>query len=155
TQKHIPQLLDEIYRNESRRVFATLIRLLGDFDLAEDALHDAFKAALEQWADAGVPSNPTAWLISTGRFKSIDRMRRQAKFDPLHVNEIQQMEADAIDPSRQIDKGIEDDELRLICTCCHSALAFDTRTALTLREVCNLATEEIARAFLATPSTIA
>ena len=155
TQKHIPQLLDEIYRNESRRVFATLIRLLGDFDLAEDALHDAFKAALEQWADAGVPSNPTAWLISTGRFKSIDRMRRQAKFDPLHVNQIQQMEADAIDPSRQIDKGIEDDELRLIFTCCHSALALDTRTALTLREVCNLTTEEIARAFLATPSTIA
>src|SRR5690606_22431312 len=102
-----------------------------------------------------VPSNPTAWLISTGRFKSIDRMRRQAKFDPLHVNQIQQMEADAIDPSRQIDKGIEDDELRLIFTCCHSALALDTRTALTLREVCNLTTEEIARAFLATPSTIA
>jgi RNA polymerase sigma-70 factor, ECF subfamily len=155
TPEHIPQLLDEIYRKESRRVFATLIRLLGDFDLAEDALHDAFKAALEQWTEGGIPSNPRAWLVSTGRFKAIDRIRRQSKFHPLQVQEVRQMEADTADPSIQIDKEIEDDVLRLIFTCCHPALALDTRTAMTLREVCNLTTEEIARAFLATPSTTA
>jgi RNA polymerase sigma-70 factor, ECF subfamily len=153
--EHIPQLLDEIYRKDSRRVFATLIRLLGDFDLAEDALHDAFKAALEQWTESGIPSNPRAWLVSTGRFKAIDRIRRQSKFDPLQVQQVRQMEADSADPSEQIDKEIEDDVLRLIFTCCHPALALDTRTAMTLREVCNLTTEEIASAFLATPSTIA
>ncbi len=153
--EHIPQLLGEIYRKESRPVFATLIRLLGDFDLAEDALHDAFKAALEQWTEGGIPSNPRAWLVSTGRFKAIDRIRRQSKFDPLQVQQVRQMEADIADPSKQIDKEIEDDVLRLIFTCCHPALALDTRTALTLREVCNLTTEEIASAFLATSSTIA
>jgi len=152
--EHIPQLLDEIYRKESRAIFATLIRLLGDFDLAEDALHDAFKAALEQWSENGIPSNPKAWLVSTGRFKAIDRIRRQSKFDPLQVQQVQQIEADTADPSK-IDKEIEDDVLRLIFTCCHPALALDTRTAMTLREVCNLTTEEIARAFLATPATIA
>ncbi|MBA4054589.1 MAG: RNA polymerase subunit sigma-24 [Marivirga sp.] len=155
TSEHISQLLGEIYRKESRPVFATLIRLLGDFDLAEDALHDAFKAALEQWTEHGIPFNPRAWLVSTGRFKAIDRIRRQSKFDPLQVQQIQQMEADTADPSKQIDKEIEDDVLRLIFTCCHPALALDTRTAMTLREVCNLTTEEIGRAFLATPSTIA
>ena len=155
SQEHIPQLLGEIYRKESRPVFATLIRLLGDFDLAEDALQDAFKAALEQWTKGGIPSNPRAWLISTGRFKAIDRIRRQSKFDPLHEQQVKHMEADTADPSRQIDKEIEDDVLRLIFTCCHPALALDARTAMTLREVCNLATEEIASAFLATPPTIA
>ncbi|HYC85046.1 MAG TPA: RNA polymerase sigma factor [Chryseosolibacter sp.] len=152
---HIAQLLDEIYRKESRAVFATLIRLLGDFDLAEDALHDAFKTALEEWTEGSIPSNPKAWLVSTGRFKAIDRIRRQSKFDPLHVQQVHQIEAGTADPSGQIDKEIEDDVLRLIFTCCHPALSLDTRTALTLREVCNLTTEEIARAFLATPTTIA
>jgi RNA polymerase sigma-70 factor, ECF subfamily len=152
---HITQLLDEIYRKESRRVFATLIRLLGDFDLAEDAMHDAFKAALEQWGKEGIPSNPRAWLVSTGRFKAIDRTRRQSKFDPLQVQHLRQMETDTADSSKQIDEEIEDDVLRLIFTCCHPALALDTRTALTLREVCNLTTEEIASAFLVSPSTIA
>jgi len=151
----IRQLLRDIYHKESRRVFATLIRLLGDFDNAEDALHDAFKAALEQWTENGIPSNPRAWLVSTGKFKAIDRIRRQAKFNPLQVQQVQQMEADTTDPSRQIDKEIEDDVLRLIFTCCHPALALDTRTAMTLREICNLSTEEIASAFLATPPTIA
>lgn len=153
--EHISQLLDEIYRKESRPVLATLIRLLGDFELAEDAMHDAFKAALEQWLENDIPSNPRAWLISTGRFKAIDRIRRQSKFDPLQIQEVRQMEADTIDPSRQIDKEIEDDVLRLIFTCCHPSLSLDTRTALTMREVCDLTTEEIASAFLITPSTLA
>jgi len=151
----ISQLLDQIYRKESRRAFATLIRLLGDFDLAEDALHDAFKAALEQWTEAGIPANPGAWLVSTGRFKAIDRIRRQSRFDPLKEQHAQQMEADTADPSSHIDGKIEDDVLRLIFTCCHPALSLETRTAMTLREVCNLTTEEIARAFLVTPSNIA
>lgn len=155
TPEHIRQLLDEIYRKESRHIFATLIRLLGDFDIAEDALHDAFKTALEQWTENGIPSNPKAWLVSTGRFQAIDRIRRQTKFDPLQIEHVRKMEADIGDLSSQIDKEIEDDVLRLIFTCCHPALAVDTRTAMTLREVCNLTTEEIARAFLATPSTIA
>ncbi|WP_423128776.1 RNA polymerase sigma factor [Gaoshiqia sp. Z1-71] len=155
SSEHITQLLDGIYRKESRLVFATLIRLLGDFDFAEDAMHDAFKAALEQWPENGIPSNPRAWLVSTGRFKAIDRMRRQSKFDPLQVQQVRQMKADIADPSKQIDQEIEDDVLRLIFTCCHPALALDTRTAMTLREVCNLTTEEIASAFLAAPPTIA
>lgn len=153
--EHIPQLLDEIYRKESRRVFATLIRLLGDFDLAEDAMQDAFKAALEQWNEKGIPSNPRAWLVSTGRFKAIDRMRRQSRFDPLQVERARQIEADTADPSAQVDKEIEDDVLRLIFTCCHPALSADARVAMTLREVCDLTTEEIACAFLVTPPTLA
>lgn len=153
--EYIRQHVSEIYRKQSRVVFATLIRLLGDFDNAEDALHDAFKAALEQWTENGIPTNPRAWLVSTGRFKAIDRIRRQSKFDPLQVEHVRQTEAETTDPSMQFDKEIEDDVLRLIFTCCHPALALDTRTAMTLREVCNLTTEEIARAFLATPSTIA
>src|SRR5690606_973764 len=132
----ISQLLDEIYRNDSRTVFATLVRLLGDFDLAEDAMHDAFKTALEQWGEKGIPSNPGAWLISTGRFKAIDRMRRQSRFDPLQEEHARQLEADTADPSAEVDKEIEDDVLRLIFTCCHPALSSDARVAMTLREVC-------------------
>ena len=153
--EHITQLLGEIYRKESRPVFATLIRLLGDFDLAEDAMHDAFKAALEQWSEKGIPSNPVAWLVSTGRFKAIDRIRRQSKFDQLQAQQIRQMEADTADPSRLVDKEIEDDMLRLIFTCCHPALSPEARTAMTMREVCDLTTEEIGSAFLVTPSTMA
>lgn len=155
SREHISRILDTIYRKEARAVFATLIRLLSDFDLAEDALQDAFKAALEQWSEQGVPSNPRAWLVSTGRFKAIDRMRRQSRFDPLQVPQLRQMEAETLDPSKQIDREIEDDVLRLIFTCCHPALPPETRTAMTLREVCNLTTEEIARAFLVAPATMA
>lgn len=155
SREHISRILDTIYRKEARAVFATLIRLLGDFDLAEDALQDAFKAALEQWSEQGVPTNPRAWLVSTGRFKAIDRMRRQSRFDPLQVPQLRQMEAETLDPSKQIDREIEDDVLRLIFTCCHPALPPETRTAMTLREVCNLTTEEIARAFLVAPATMA
>ena len=136
-------------------MFAALIHLLGDFDLAEDAMQDAFKTALEQWSEKGIPSNPRAWLVSTGRFKAIDRIRRQSKFDPLQVQKVRQMEAATEDPSGQVDNKIEDDVLRLIFTCCHPSLSPEVRTALTLREVCGLTTEEIARAFLATPSTLA
>ncbi|MFC4872613.1 RNA polymerase sigma factor [Negadavirga shengliensis] len=153
--KDISQLVGDLYRKASRPVFATLIRLLGDFDLAEDAMHDAFKAALEQWSEKGIPSNPQAWLVSTGRFKAIDRIRRQSKFDPLQVQQVRQMEADTTDASGQVDKEIEDDVLRLIFTCCHPALSLDARTAMTMREVCDLTTEEIARAFLVTPTTMA
>jgi RNA polymerase sigma-70 factor, ECF subfamily len=155
SSEHISQRVGEIYRNESRLVFATLIRLLEDFDLAEDAMHDAFKTALEQWGDKGIPSNPRAWLVSTGRFKAIDRIRRESKFDPLLEQQVRQMEAETTDPSRLVDKAIEDDVLRLIFTCCHPTLSLDTRTAMTLREVCDLTTDAIASAFLITPSTMA
>ena len=155
TPEHIPQLVGEIYRTRSRSVFATLIRLLRDFDLAEDAMHDAFKAALEQWGEKGIPSNPLAWLVSAGRFKAIDRIRRESKFDSLEEQQIWQMEAAPPDASRLIDKAIEDDMLRLIFTCCHPALSLDARTAMTMREVCDLTTEAIASAFLVTPSTMA
>lgn len=155
SSENIPRLLDEIYRRDSRRIFATLIRLLGDFDVAEDALHDAFQVALEQWPASGIPANPTAWLISTGRFKAIDRLRRQAKFDALETDHIRKIEPEGEHSSIHVDEGIEDDVLRLIFTCCHPALALETRTAMTLREVCSLTTEEIARAFLASPTTIA
>lgn len=153
--EYIRQLLEKIYRDESRALFATLIRLLGDFDIAEDALHEAFRVALERWSETGIPENPRAWLVSTGRFKAIDRIRRQSRFDALQVQQISQMEADKADPSGLVDKEIEDDVLRLIFTCCHPALSLEARTALTLREVCGLTTEEIARAFLTTPSTLA
>ncbi|MBT1711844.1 RNA polymerase sigma factor [Fulvivirgaceae bacterium PWU5] len=153
--EHISQLVGEIYRNKSRAVFATLVRLIKDFDLAEDAMHDAFKTALEQWGKKGVPSNPLAWLVSTGRFKAIDRIRRESKFDPLQEQQVWQMDAEAIDPSRLVDKAIEDDVLRLIFTCCHPALSLDARTAMIMREVCDLTTEAIASAFLITPSTMA
>lgn len=152
---HIRDLLDRMYRTESRRILATLIRLLGDFDLAEEALHDAFAAAMEQWPTDGLPANPRAWLVSTGRFKAIDAMRRTARFDASNPAIIEQIESDSVDPAEKLDDGVEDDRLRLIFTCCHPALAPDARVALTLREVCGLTTEEIARAFLTTPSTLA
>jgi RNA polymerase sigma-70 factor (ECF subfamily) len=148
----IREEIDAVYRAESRRVFATLVRLLGDFDLAEEALHDAFRAALEQWPREGVPANPRAWLVSTGRFKAIDGIRRQSRFDALddhaeHVEALATEDAPA--------EEIADDRLRLIFTCCHPALAADAQVALTLREVCGLKTEEIAHAFLAPAPTLA
>jgi len=147
--------VDEIYRTESRRVLATLIRLLGDFDLAEEALHDAFIAAMEQWAADGVPANPRAWLVSTGRFKAIDTMRRRARFD-ASLNELAaRIEAAAADVSVADEDSVDDDRLRLIFTCCHPALPADAQVALTLREVCGLTTEEIARAFLTGAPTVA
>ena len=142
--------VEAIYRSESRRVLATLIRLLGDFDLAEEALHEAFFVAVQRWPLDGVPDNPRAWLVSTGRFKAIDRLRREARFTPLL-----QEQADALEAADWSDQDVEDDRLRLIFTCCHPALAADAQAALTLREICDLTTEEIARAFLATPATIA
>jgi RNA polymerase sigma-70 factor, ECF subfamily len=145
--------VDEVYRKESRRVFATLIRLLGDFDLAEEALHEAFRAALEQWPRDGVPANPRAWLVSAGRFKAIDGIRRNARFDPLDEDAEQIPGND--DPASWDREDIEDDRLRLIFTCCHPALPPDAQVALTLREVCGLTTEEIAHAFLGGPATIA
>lgn len=149
----IPETVNAIYRTDSRRVFATLIRLLGDFDLAEEALHDAFRAALEQWPRDGLPANPRAWLVSTGRFKAIDGIRRHTRFDALD-DVATQLDLAIDDPDRD-DEEIEDDRLRLIFTCCHSALSSDAQVALTLREVCGLTTEEIASAFLNAPSTLA
>ncbi len=132
-------------------MFATLVRLLGDFDLAEEALHEAFRAALEQWPAEGVPANPPAWLVSTGRFKAIDAIRRRARFDPLEEEHAESLAAE--EPAER--EPIEDDRLRLIFTCCHPALAQDAQVALTLREVCGLTTEEIARAFITPPPTLA
>jgi RNA polymerase sigma-70 factor (ECF subfamily) len=147
--------LEAVYRAESRRILATLIRLLGDFELAEDALHDAFRAALERWPKEGVPANPRAWLISTGRFKAIDSMRRRVRFDASKTAISEQLYPDTSDSATFNDEGVEDDRLRLIFTCCHPALPPEARTALTLREVCGLTTEEIARAFLTAPPTLA
>jgi RNA polymerase sigma-70 factor (ECF subfamily) len=147
--------VDSIYRTDSRRILATLIRLLGDFDLAEDALHDAFAAALERWAKDGLPANPRAWLVSTGRFKAIDALRRRTRFDESHEKIVEQLETESSDAARPDAEGVEDDRLRLIFTCCHPALAPEARVALTLREVCGLTTEEIARAFLTAPPTLA
>lgn len=144
--------LEAIYRNESRRMFATLVRLLGDFDLAEEALHDAFRVALEQWPHEGVPASPRAWLVSTGRFKAIDGLRRRARFD--FVEDLDDRPDPASDEAAD-DAGVEDDRLRLIFTCCHPALSPEAQVALTLREVCGLTTEEIARAFLVTPPALA
>jgi RNA polymerase sigma-70 factor (ECF subfamily) len=145
--------VDAIYRSESRRVLATLIRLLGDFDVAEEALHDAFAAAVEQWAENGIPANPRSWLISTGRFKAIDRARRAARFDSIESSAIDAV-ADVRIPEYE-DEGVEDDRLRLVFTCCHPALSPDAQIALTLREVCGLTTEEVAHAFLTPPSALA
>ena len=142
--------IEAVYRAESRRVFATLVRLLGDFDLAEEALHEAFRAALEQWPNDGVPDNPRAWLVSAGRFKAIDAIRRRARFDPL-----EEEHAEAIPIEEQEINEIEDDRLRLVFTCCHPALSPDAQVALTLREVCGLKTEEIAHAFLTPAPTLA
>ena len=146
--------VDEVYRSDSRRVLATLIRLLGDFDIAEEALHDAFRAALEQWPRDGVPANPRAWLVSAGRFKAIDGIRRRARFDALDdVGE--QAEVAIVDAAAWEKESVEDDRLRLVFTCCHPALSPDAQVALTLREVCGLTTEEIARAFLTPAPTLA
>ena len=150
----VTEAIDAIYRAESRRVFATLVRLLGDFDLAEEALHDAFRAALEHWPREGVPANPRAWLVSAGRFKAIDGIRRGARFD-RYDDVAEQVEAIADESATPDDSGIEDDRLRLIFTCCHPALQPDAQVALTLREVCGLTTEEIGQAFLSAAPTLA
>jgi RNA polymerase sigma-70 factor, ECF subfamily len=145
----------EVYRSESRRVFATLIRLLVDFDLAEDALHNAFGAALEQWPRSGVPDNPRAWLVSVGRFKAIDTLRRRARFDAALTELADRLDHEAGDPAIADQGGVEDDRLRLIFTCCHPALTPEAQVALTLREVCGLTTEDVARAFLIPAPTLA
>ncbi|MGH8763224.1 MAG: RNA polymerase sigma factor [Nitrosospira sp.] len=151
--RQVRETVDSLYRFHSRHVFATLIRLLGDFDIAEEALHDAFRVALEQWPREGVPANPRAWLVSTGRFKAIDGIRRRARFEPLPDDVEERLAAAA---GHELDgEGVEDDRLRLIFTCCHPALPPDAQVALTLREVCGLTTEEIARAFLIAAPTLA
>ena len=147
--------IDEIYRSESRRVLATLIRLLGDFELAEDALHDAFVAAVAQWPRDGMPANPRAWLVSAGRFKAIDRLRRRARFDASLKTLAEEIEIRAGSSVEPDEEGVADDQLRLIFVCCHPALSPDARVALTLREVCGLTTEEIAHAFLTATPTVA
>jgi len=145
--------VEQVYRQESRRILATLIRLLGDFDLAEEALHEAFFVAVQRWEQDGVPDNPRTWLVSTGRFKAIDVLRRRARFAASRPLLIAQLEA--LEQADWSDEDVEDDRLRLIFTCCHPALAADAQVPLTLREVCDLTTEEIARAFLSAPATIA
>src|SRR5213593_4842584 len=152
---HAREAVDAIYRSDSRRVLATLIRLLGGFDLAEEALHEAFAAAVERWPREGMPANPRAWLVSTGRFKAIDAMRRRARFDASQAELAERLEAEAGRSTPGEAEDIADDRLRLIFTCCHPALPPDTQIALTLREVCGLTTEEIARAFLTAPPTLA
>jgi RNA polymerase sigma-70 factor (ECF subfamily) len=154
-QPSVQQVIDAVYRKESRRVFATLIRLLGDFDVAEEALHDAFRAAIESWPTDGVPDNPAGWLVSTGRFKAIDKLRRQRRFKAWD-DAVDEAESIA-DPAKGPDEyePVEDDRLRLIFTCCHPSLAEEAQVALTLREVCGLTTEEIARAFLLPAATLA
>jgi RNA polymerase sigma-70 factor, ECF subfamily len=149
-------MVDAVYRSDSRRVLATLIRLLGDFDLAEEALHEAFTAAVERWPLDGVPANPRAWLVSTGRFKAIDRIRRRTRFDGALTQLAERLDADKDDVAMRTDaEDVEDDRLRLVFTCCHPALPPEAQVALTLREVCGLTTEEIARAFLSAPPTVA
>jgi RNA polymerase sigma-70 factor (ECF subfamily) len=148
---HVREKVDAMYRSDSRRVLATLIRLLGDFDLAEEALHDAFAAAIETWPIDGVPRNPRTWLVSTGRFKAIDRLRRSSRFDSADEPALERVaQSEAPEPDE-----VEDDRLRLIFTCCHPALSADAQIALTLREVCGLTTEEVARAFLTPAPTLA
>jgi RNA polymerase sigma-70 factor (ECF subfamily) len=151
----VQEAVSAIYLSDSRRVLATLIRLLGDFDAAEEALHDAFRAALEQWPRDGIPANPRAWLVSTGRFKAIDGMRRRARFDALDEMG-EQADIAVEDQAAWADaESVADDRLRLIFTCCHPALSPEAQVALTLREVCGLTTEEIARAFLTPAPTLA
>jgi RNA polymerase sigma-70 factor (ECF subfamily) len=147
--------VDAVYRSESRRVLATLIRLLGDFDLAEEALHDAFASAVEQWARDGVPANPRAWLVSAGRFKAIDALRRRARLDASLAVLADRLDDDLRKAAGPEVTAVEDDRLRLIFTCCHPALPPEAQISLTLREVCGLTTEEIAHAFLTAPSTLA
>jgi RNA polymerase sigma-70 factor (ECF subfamily) len=151
---NVRERIDALYRSDSRRVLATLIRLLGSFDAAEEAMHDAFTAALDSWPSEGLPENPRAWLISTGRFKAIDRLRRASRFDAALAGAAEQLE-DSSPPASDFDDNLEDDRLRLIFTCCHPALSPDARIALTLREVCGLETEQIARAFLIPAPTLA
>ncbi len=148
--------IDALYRKESRRIFATLIRLLGDFERAEEALHDAFRTAMEKWPVEGLPQNPVSWLVSAGRFKSIDKQRRDKRFEHLEDRpDVSDALADQATPLDEREELLEDDRLRLVFTCCHPALAPDAQVALTLREVCGLATEEIAAAFLTPTPTIA
>lgn len=147
--------IEDLYRSESRRVFATLVRVLGDFDLAEEALHDAFASAVEQWPEQGMPENPRAWLVSAGRFKAIDAIRRRARQDESLAAIAEQVSAQQDGPETRDLDGVDDDRLRLIFTCCHPALPPEARMALTLREVCDLTTEQIARAFLTAAPTIA
>ena len=158
--EQIRELLDSLYRVDSGRILATLIRLLGDFDLAEEAMHEAFAAALSLWPKSGVPGNPRPWLISTARFKAIDTLRRRARFDASQDELVRYLEAQWSSAERSneedsLEDGLEDNRLRLIFTCCHPLLAPEARIALTLREVCGLTTEEIAKAFLITPRTLA
>ena len=153
--EQIREQVEAIYRTESRRIFATLVRLLGDFDLAEDALHEGFRVAMEQWPHDGIPNNSRAWLVSTGRFKAIDTLRRRARFDASLASLADQFEATAVPHPSENDDEIADDRLRLIFTCCHPILPADARVALTLREICGLTTEAIASAFLTTPTTLA
>jgi RNA polymerase sigma-70 factor, ECF subfamily len=158
--EQIRELLDSLYRVDSGRILATLIRLLGDFDLAEEAMHEAFAAALSLWPRSGVPGNPRPWLISTARFKAIDTLRRRARFDASQDEfarhlEAQLSSAESSNEENSLEDSLEDDRLRLIFTCCHPSLALEARVALTLREVCGLTTEEIAKAFLTTPRTLA
>jgi RNA polymerase sigma-70 factor (ECF subfamily) len=155
TPEQVREQVDSLYRTESRRIFATLIRLLGDFDLAEDALHEAFRVAMEQWPRDGLPANPRAWLVSTGRFKAIDALRRRARFDTSLDEVAERLDRAAGAAIEQSDEEIADDRLRLIFTCCHPALPPEAHVALTLREVCGLTTEAIAHAFLTTPPTLA
>jgi len=152
--RSVAAAIDAIYRTESRRIFATLIRLLGDFDIAEEALHDAFRAALEHWPREGVPANPRAWLVSAGRFKAIDGIRRRTRFDALddRMDEVEAIVDESVAFERE---DIDDDRLRLIFTCCHPALSPDAQVALTLREICGLTTEAIAQAFLTAAPTLA
>jgi len=158
--QQICELLDSLYRVDSGRILATLIRLLGDFDLAEEAMHEAFAAALSLWPNNGVPNNPRPWLISTARFKAIDTLRRRARFDASQDDlarslEAQWSSAESFNEADSLEGKVEDERLRLIFTCCHPSLAPEARVALTLREVCGLTTEEIAKAFLVTPATLA
>ena len=153
--EQIRELLDSLYRVDSGRILATLIRLLGDFDLAEEAMHEAFTAALSLWPESGVPGNPRPWLISTARFKAIDTLRRRARFDASQDELVRYLEAQGSSAERSNEDSLEDDRLRLIFTCCHPSLAPEAQVALTLREVCGLTTEEIAKAFLTTPHTLA
>ena len=153
--KDVRLVVDAIYRAESRQVLATLIRLLGDFETAEEALHDAFAAAVEQWARNGVPANPRAWLVSTGRFKAIDGIRRRARFDASLPEFAKRLESSTSDAEEWDEERVEDDRLRLIFTCCHPSLSPEAQVAMTMREVCGLTTEEIARAFLTKPTTVA
>jgi RNA polymerase sigma-70 factor, ECF subfamily len=148
-------LIESAYREHSRKVLATLIRLLGDFDLAEEALHDAFIAAADRWPREGLPGNPSAWLVSAGRFKAIDKLRRRARFNAMEAELADQLTADAEEGEEMEATSIKDDQLRLIFTCCHPALPQPAQVALTLRELCGLTTEEIARAFLARPPALA